>query len=123
MGWTWWTQKPAYVHVFLREASAVFILAEVVLFAVLIHKAGQDAETYRAYLDFLWHPLMVVFHILALAFAVWHSVTWFLLTPSALPRQIAGRRVPAALVVGQQFAGLAVVSLLIALWVAWVGAT
>ena len=90
---------------------------------LLVHKAGQDAETYRAYRDFLWHPLMVVFHLVALAFALWHSVTWFLIAPSALPRQIAGRRVPAAFIVSQQFAGLAAVTVLLALWVAWVGAT
>ena len=66
---------------------------------------------------------MVVFHLVALAFALWHSVTWFLLTPSALPRQIAGRRVPPAFIVSQQFAGLAAVTVLLALWVAWVGAT
>ena len=123
MGWTWWTQKGTYFRVFLREATSAFILAEIVLFMLLVHKAGQDAETYRAYRDFLWHPLMVVFHLVALAFALWHSVTWFLLAPSALPRQIAGRRVPAAFIVSQQFAGLAAVTVLLALWVAWVGAT
>lgn len=123
LGWTWWTLKGSYFRIFLREVSSAFILAEVVLFMLLIHKAGQDAETYLAYRDFLWHPLMVVFHLVALAFALWHTITFFLIAPSALPSQVAGRRIPAAFIIGQQFAGLAAVSLLLILWVAWVGVT
>ena len=30
-------------------------------------------------------PASIVFHLLALAFAIYHSVTWFNLTPKALP--------------------------------------
>ena len=123
LGWTWWTLKGSYFRIFLREVSSAFILAEVVLFMLLIHKAGQDPETYGAYREFLWHPLMVVFHLVALAFALWHTFTFFLIAPSALPSQIAGRRIPPAFIIGQQFAGLAAISLLVFLWVAWVGAT
>ena len=123
MGRNWWTLNGSYFRVFLREASSAFILAEVVLFMLLIHKAGQDADAYRAYHEFLWHPLMVVFHLVALGFALWHTITFFLLAPSALPGQVMGRRIPAAFIVSQQFAGLLAVTALVVLWVAWVGAT
>ena len=123
LGWTWWALKGSYFRIFLREVSSAFILAEVVLFMLMIHKTGQDAETYLAYRDFLWHPLMVVFHLVALAFALLHTITFFLIAPSALPGQVAGRRIPPAFIIGQQFAGLAAVTVLLILWVAWVGAT
>ena len=123
MGWNWWTQKGSYFRIFLREISSAFILAEIVLFVLLIHKAGQDAEIYLADRNILWHPLMVVFHLVALAFALWHTITFFLIAPSALPGQVAGHRIPAAFIIGQQFAGLAAVTVLLFLWVAWVGAT
>ena len=123
LGWMWWTQKGSYARVFLREFSAVFLLTEVVLLVLLIHNAGQSASHYRDYLGFLWNPLMVAFHVVAFGFALWHSTTFFLLAPSALPLRIAGRRVPASFIIIQQFAGLAVVSLLVGSWIAWVGAT
>lgn len=123
LGWTWWTQKGSYARVFLRELSAVFLLTEVVLLVLLLYNAGQTASHYRDYLTFLWNPWMVSFHIVAFGFALWHSTTFFLLAPSALPLRIAGRRIPASFIILQQFAGLAMVSLLVGAWIAWVGAT
>ena len=73
---------------------------------------------------FLWHPLMVVMHFVALAFALWHTVTFFLLAPSALPPiRVVGRRVPSFIIISQQFMGMVVVSIVIACWIGWVGAT
>ena len=124
LGWTWWARKGSYMRFCLREVSAVFLFGEVVLIAILFHKAGQDATTYVEYTNFLWHPLMVALHFLALAFALWHTVTFFLLAPSALPPiRVVGRRVPSFIIVSQQFMGMFFVSLVIGSWIAWVVAT
>ena len=124
LGWTWWTRKGSYIRVFLRELSAAFLFVEVVLIAILFHKAGQHETTYAQYTDFLWHPLMVAVHLLALASALWHTVTFCLLAPSALPPiRIVGRRVPSFIIVSQQFMGMVFVSLVIGSWIAWVGST
>ena len=89
---------------------------------VLLHKAGQSAADYQAYLDFLWNPGMVVFHVVSIVFALLHTVTWFNLLPQTVAIRIMGRRIPALLLVAPQFGGWAVVTGLIIAWVWWVGA-
>ena len=122
LGWTWWTKRPTYLLVFLRETSSVFIAIQVVLVLVLLHKAGQSAADYQAYQDFLWNPGMVVFHVISIAFAMLHTVTWFNLLPSTIAIRIMGRRIPALLLVAPQFGAWAVVTGLVIAWVWWVGA-
>ena len=54
--------------------------------------------------------MIVVVNVVAFAFIVLHAVTWFSLTPQAMALQVRGRPVPAWLIIGAQYAGLAVVS-------------
>ena len=54
--------------------------------------------------------MVVVVNVVAFAFIVLHTVTWFGVTPQAMALQVRGRPVPAPLVIGAQYAGLAVVS-------------
>ena len=122
LGWTWITANPRYALVFLREASAVFIAAHLILLVLLLFKAGgTDSSEYRDFLDFFWNPGMLVFHIVSAAAALWHTVTWFNLTPKAMDVRIRGWKVPAVLIVAPQFSAFALVSGLVIVWVWWVG--
>ena len=51
-----------------------------------------------------------MFHLLALAFAIYHSVTWFNLTPKALPLQVGEGFVPDWVIAGAHYAAWIVVS-------------
>ena len=117
MGWTWWTKRPLYVRVFARELTAIFIAAYLVLFVVLLHKAGQSEDTYLAYRDFLWHPIMIFVHCIMLVFALYHTVTWFHLTPKAIVIRIGEYKVPGFFIIAQQYAGWLVISAIVILWV------
>jgi len=55
----------------------------------------------------------VAFHVVALAFAAYHSITWFKLTPKALPLQLGEEFVPDGAISGAHFAAWGVVSLAI----------
>ena len=120
--WTWIVAQPRYALIFLRELTAFFILTYLVLFVILLHKAGQDARAYQDYLDFLWNPGMVVFHFVAAAAALWHTWTWFMLTPKSMVLWLRGWRVPGFALVASQTGAWAVLTALIILWVWWVGA-
>ncbi len=52
----------------------------------------------------------MVLNVVAFCFLVLHTVTWFSLTPQAMALRVRGRPVPGVLVIGAQYAGLAVVS-------------
>jgi fumarate reductase subunit C len=51
--------------------------------------------------------------VATLAFATYHSITWFNLTPKALPLQVGEGFVPDWVIAGAHFAGWAVVSFVI----------
>ena len=91
-------------------------------------------------MDWAASPVVVVVNVVALAFLLLHTVTWFVLTahatasrvggrrvlamrdarvagrivPAATAVRVGGRRVPAAMVIASQYAGLVVVSAFIA---------
>jgi len=117
LGWTWWAARPPYTLVLLRELSAVVMAVYLALLVVLLQRAGQDAEAYEEYLGFLWHPLMVLFHVVAFAFAVLHTVTWFQLTPKAIVLRYGEFKVPDFFIIAQQYAGWLVMWAVVLAWV------
>ena len=48
-------------------------------------------------------PELIVFHVVTLAFAVYHSYTWFQLTPKALPLQLGEKFLPDGVIAGAHF--------------------
>ena len=108
---TWWLHRPAYVRFMLRELSSVFIAIFLVVFLVQIYRLGQGPEAYAAFLGTLRAPGGIVFHVVALAFAIYHSVTWFNLTAVVQVVRLGERQVPPRLVAAGAFAAWGVVSL------------
>ena len=110
---TWWLRRPAYVSFMLRELSSVFIAIFLVVFLVQIHRLGQGPEAYAALLGMLRSPGWIAFHVLALAFALYHSITWFNLTAVVQVVRLGERQLPPRLVAAGAFAAWGVVSLVI----------
>jgi fumarate reductase subunit C len=110
MGVWWWTKKRTYFLFVMRELSSIFV-AWLVLYLVLLIRAVVDSEAaYDDFLDWAASPVLVVVNIVAFAFIVLHTVTWFLLTPQAIVLNVGGRRVPGPAIIAAQYAGLGVVS-------------
>src|SRR3546814_477272 len=79
----------------LRELTCIPIGAFAVLLIFALLRLGQGAEAWQAFLAALATPLALAWQLLALVFALYHSVTWFALAPRTMPLQIGARRVPA----------------------------
>ena len=106
----WWLKKRTYFLFVMRELSSVFV-AWFAVFLMMVFAIGRG-ESYQSFLDWAASPVIVVINVVALAFSLLHTVTWFVLTPQAMVvrghgRQVramkevpvAGRWVPAATVV------------------------
>jgi fumarate reductase subunit C len=110
----WWTRKRTYFVFVMRELSSIF-LAWIVVFLLLLLRAVTAGEAaYDDFLDLAATPWMLALNGLAVVFLLLHVVTWFSLTPQAMALRVRGRTVPAAAIIGGQYAGLAVVSALVA---------
>jgi len=112
----WWWGHRAYSLFMLRELTSVFIGAYAVLLLVLVRRLAQGRDAYEGYLQFLSSPWMVVFHVAALAAALYHSITWFGLAPKAMTVRLGDRRVPGVVIVGANYAAWIVISVILA-WI------
>jgi len=91
----WWTKKRTYFLFVMRELSSVFVAWFAVFLIVMVFAIGRGEASYQRFLDFAASPIVVVVNIVALAFAVLHTVTWFVLTSQAMVVRVGGRLVPA----------------------------
>jgi fumarate reductase subunit C len=113
---SWWLRRRPYAIFMLREWSSVFVAVYMVLLLVLVSKVRDGAQAYEDYLDFLQSPLVVVFHLVALAFALLHTVTWFVAVPKAMPLRRGEERVPPRAMIGANYLAWAAVSVVIVLF-------
>ena len=91
----WWTKKRTYFLFVMRELSSVFVAWFAVFLMVMVFAIGRGEASYQRFLDWAASPIVIVVNIVALAFAVLHTVTWFVLTPQAMVVRLGGRLVPA----------------------------
>jgi len=109
----WFLRHPRYLRYMVREITCIFIGAYTLICAVGIVRLSQGEAAYEAFLEAFRSPVSVVFHVAALIFAVYHSATWFNLTPKALPVQLGEDFLPDAVIAGAHYAGWAILSIVI----------
>ena len=113
---SWWLKRSSYLLFMLRELSSVFVGGYVVIFLLMLRSLAQGPAQYEAFLAMLRSPLAILFHVVALAFALLHTITWFNLTPKAMAVWRGEDRLPAAMMIIPNYVGWVVVSGVIA-WV------
>jgi succinate dehydrogenase subunit C len=107
----WIFRHPRYVRYMVREFSCLFIGGWTLLMVWGLKQLAAGPDAWAAFLELLKSPASIAFHLVAFAFAVYHSVTWFNLTPKALPLQRGEGFVPDAAISGAHFAVWAALSL------------
>lgn len=116
----WWMAKTNYKLFMFRELTAVFVWLYLVFYLCQLSQLGKDSG--GAYTTFLGHRASfpwILFHIVALVAAIYHSVTWFNLTPKVLVVRQGEEKIPDGLIAGPHYAGwlgLSLVIIVIALW-------
>jgi succinate dehydrogenase subunit C len=99
----WWLAQPRYIRYMAREASCILIGAYTGVITVGLLRLSQGAAAWEGFLAALQTPLSVGFHLVALAFATYHSITWFNVTPKAMPVQIGDRQLPGGVIIGAHY--------------------
>ena len=111
--YSWWLKQPRYVRYMAREASSAFIGAYTCVVAVALVRLCQGAAAWESFLQALQSPISIGFHLVTLAFALYHTTTWFNVTPKAMPIQIGESRLPGGAIIGAHYATWILVSALI----------
>ena len=132
----WWLKKRTYFLFVMRELSSVFVAWFAVFLMIMVVAIGRSEASYQNFLNWAASPVVIVINVVALAFLILHTVTWFVLTPQAMVvrgpggQQVramkevnvagqwvpaatvvrVGGRLPAGVVIASQYAGVLVVS-------------
>ena len=110
---TWYlTRRRDRVHM-AQELSSVFNGGYALLLLWGIKTLAAGLEAYHAFLTSLSSPLSLGLHWLVLAVTLFHTVSWFGVTPKAMPVQIGEDFLPGKFIVGAHYAAWLVASLLI----------
>jgi fumarate reductase subunit C len=125
----WWVRRPTYFLFVMRELSSLFVAWFVGYLLLLLHAVSKGEAAYRDFMDAADAWWLVAINVVAFAFVVLHTITWFHLTPKAMvvqvpdhprvPARLRGWTAPAWLIIASQYAGLAVTTAAIALAVTW----
>ena len=111
--YSWWLTNSRYLRYMAREITSLFIGAYTGVLVVGLARLTEGRAAYETYLEALQGPVSVVFHALAFLFALYHTATWFNVTPKAMPLELGGRRIPGGVIIGAHYAGWAVVSMVL----------
>jgi fumarate reductase subunit C len=110
----WWLQSRSYTGFVLRELTSVAVAYFALVLLWQIRALGQGPEAYARVIARLRSPLFVVLDLLALAFVLFHSITWFNLAPKAMVVRLRGKRLPDLLIAGANYAAWVVLSAAVA---------
>jgi len=111
--YSWWLVHPRYIRYMAREASCILIGAYTGVITVGLLRLSQGEAAWNGFLAALQTPFSIAFHLLALAFALYHTTTWFNVTPKAMPVQIGDTRLSGSVIMGAHYLVWAVFSLLV----------
>ena len=111
---TWYLKRAPYRIFILREWSAVFVALYFALLVTLAGRAREGVSSLQEYVDVaLDTPLGIAFHLVALAFALLHTVTWFQAVPKAIRVRRGDEFVPPQMIIGGHYAALAGISVVL----------
>ena len=100
---TWFLQRAGYRRFMAREATAIAFVPFLVYLLVWIHRLGQGPDAFAVLIEMTRNPISVMLHSLLFGAVLYHSFTWFNLTPKIMPMYVAEEKVPdlwAAIVMG-----------------------
>ena len=114
---TWWLKRKPYILFMIRELTSVFVAGYCIFLLVLVYKLTQGADAYGNFMAALKLPISVALHLITLVFVLYHTITWFNLTPKILVLYRGEDRIPQGLVAATFYAGWVVVSIIVTLMV------
>jgi fumarate reductase subunit C len=100
----------------LRELSSVFVALSVVLILLELRALRRGPEAYSRLQQRLHSPFAIALLVISFFFVVFHTITWFNLSPAAMAVRVRGKRIPDFWVAASNYAIWVVASAAVA-WV------
>lgn len=105
----WWAKRKTYTLFIVRELTCVFV-GGYALFLLALAARRDDPQAFAALLD---SPLLIALQIIALPMVLYHSITWFNLTPKVMVVWWGEERLSPMLVAGANYVAWVIVSIVV----------
>jgi len=112
----WWLKDRAYTKFVLREMTSVFVAFFAMLYVWQLRAVAEGPDAYARFMARLKTPPFLILDAVALLFVLFHTITWFNLTPTAMVVRVRGKRVPDRIVAGSNYVVWVIVSGIVA-WI------
>jgi fumarate reductase subunit C len=97
----------------------VFVTIYAIILLTGLASLNASESAYNGWLEAMTHPLALSFHLLALAAALYHTVTWFKVAPKVTPMMFIGnKKVPDIAITLVQYV-IAIVLYLLLFMIVW----
>lgn len=106
----WWLGQRQYLKFILRELSSVFVAIFVVITLFQLYALRSGPEAYARFEHWMQTPAAIAINLVSFFFVVFHTITWFNLTPRAMPIRFRGKRLPEVMISAPNYAVWLVVS-------------
>ena len=106
----WWLGQWQYLKFILRELSSVFVALVVAMTLLQLRALRSGPQAYARFQHQLQTPAAILVSFITLFFVLFHTITWFNLTPRAMAVKVRGKRIPEWLVAAPNYAAWIVVS-------------
>jgi fumarate reductase subunit C len=110
---SWFLRQPRYMRYMAREVTCILIGAFTLLLVMAVKRLSEGQAPYEAFLEALRSPLSILFLLVALGFSLYHTTSWFNVTPQAMPIQRGEEFLPGGIIVGAHYGGWVVISLVV----------
>ena len=94
MGPTWFLGRAGYRRFMAREATAFAMAAFLIYLLFWLRGLGRGYHDYLEIIELTKNPIAVFVLSLIFGAVLYHSFTWFNLTPKIMPMYVAEEKVP-----------------------------
>jgi fumarate reductase subunit C len=112
----WYFDRWPYLKFMLREASSVFVAWFAVAMLLQLKALISGPTAYANFQQWMATPVVFIVNVITLVFVCFHAITWFMLVPRVMAREVLRRPTPELMAAAPNFGIWLVASVIIALF-------
>jgi len=112
----WYFDRWPYLKFMLREASSIFVAWFAVVILLQLRAVIYGPTAYEDFQRWMATPAVFIINVICFVFVCFHAITWFMLVPRVMARQVLQRPTPDLMSAAPNFGIWLLASVIVALF-------